>query len=452
MTGSTTTPSAALLERYGSALLGVFGTPRRCLSHGEGCYVWDVDGRPLPRPARRHRRQRARATRTRRSSRRSAARPARLGPRLELLHHRRRRSRWPSGCSSVAGAPAGSAGLLRQLRHRGHRGRHQAEPAAPGAPGIVAAEGAFHGRTHGRARADPQAGLPRAVRAAPARCRPRAVRRRGRPARGRHRRGRRARARADPGRGRRDRAPDPATCGWPASSPPAHGALLVLDEIQTGIGRTGTWFAFQQAGIVPDAMTLAKGLGGGVPIGALVTFGPDGVRPARPPASTARPSAATRWPAPPASRCSTPSSEDGLLEHATAMGEQLAAGVLALGHPLVAGVRGRGLLRAIVLDRRRLRGRRRPGPPGAGSSSTRSSRTRCGSPRRWSSPPRRSTTSSRRCLPCSSATGWPLHDPPLPARRRPVGRRAGARPRARHRPQGRPVQRPGRWPARGPSP
>jgi acetylornithine aminotransferase len=52
-----------------------------------------------------------------------------------------------------------------------------------------------------------------------------------------------------------------------------HGALLVLDEIQTGIGRTGRWFAHQDTDIVPDAMTLAKGLAGGVPIGALVTFG-----------------------------------------------------------------------------------------------------------------------------------------------------------------------------------
>lgn len=54
-----------------------------------------------------------------------------------------------------------------------------------------------------------------------------------------------------------------------------HGALLVVDEIQTGIGRTGHWFAHQAAEIVPDAMTLAKGLAGGVPIGALVTFGGD---------------------------------------------------------------------------------------------------------------------------------------------------------------------------------
>jgi acetylornithine/N-succinyldiaminopimelate aminotransferase len=52
-----------------------------------------------------------------------------------------------------------------------------------------------------------------------------------------------------------------------------HGVLLILDEIQTGIGRTGRWFGFEHAGIVPDAITLAKGMAGGVPIGALVTFG-----------------------------------------------------------------------------------------------------------------------------------------------------------------------------------
>lgn len=50
-------------------------------------------------------------------------------------------------------------------------------------------------------------------------------------------------------------------------------ALLIVDEVQTGMGRTGSWFAFQQSGIMPDVFTLAKGLGGGVPIGATVTVG-----------------------------------------------------------------------------------------------------------------------------------------------------------------------------------
>ena len=53
-----------------------------------------------------------------------------------------------------------------------------------------------------------------------------------------------------------------------------HGALLIIDEIQTGAGRTGEWFAFQHEGITPDAITVAKGIGGGFPIGALITFGP----------------------------------------------------------------------------------------------------------------------------------------------------------------------------------
>ncbi|MCC7487860.1 MAG: aspartate aminotransferase family protein [Burkholderiales bacterium] len=54
----------------------------------------------------------------------------------------------------------------------------------------------------------------------------------------------------------------------------AHGWLLMLDEVQSGMGRTGRWFAFQHAGVLPDVMPLAKGLGNGVPIGACVAAGP----------------------------------------------------------------------------------------------------------------------------------------------------------------------------------
>ncbi|OGA05638.1 MAG: acetylornithine aminotransferase [Betaproteobacteria bacterium RIFCSPLOWO2_02_64_14] len=55
-----------------------------------------------------------------------------------------------------------------------------------------------------------------------------------------------------------------------------HGWLLMLDEVQSGIGRTGRWFAFQHSGVRPDVMTLAKGLGNGVPIGACLAAGPAG--------------------------------------------------------------------------------------------------------------------------------------------------------------------------------
>lgn len=53
-----------------------------------------------------------------------------------------------------------------------------------------------------------------------------------------------------------------------------HGWLLMLDEVQSGVARTGTWFAFQHTDVVPDVMTLAKGLGSGVPIGACLAHGP----------------------------------------------------------------------------------------------------------------------------------------------------------------------------------
>ena len=126
------------------------------------------------------------------------------------------------------------------------------------------------------------------------------------------------------------------------------GALLILDEIQSGVGRTGRWLACHHAGVMPDAVTLAKGLAGGVPIGALVTMGPavTGLLTAGQHGSTfgGNPLACA------AGLATVRTIEsDGLLAHAEAMGEHLAAGVAALQHPLVDHVRGRGLLRAIVL-------------------------------------------------------------------------------------------------------
>ena len=124
-----------------------------------------------------------------------------------------------------------------------------------------------------------------------------------------------------------------------------HGALLILDEIQTGAGRTGTWWAFQQAGIVPDAIAVAKGIGGGVPIGALVTFG------AASDLFTAGQHGSTFGGNPLATAASNAVLGEieraGLVDNAAARGEQLRTAIAGL--PLVEEVRGRGLLIGVGL-------------------------------------------------------------------------------------------------------
>jgi len=130
-----------------------------------------------------------------------------------------------------------------------------------------------------------------------------------------------------------------------------HGWLLMLDEIQTGMARTGRWFAFQHAGIVPDVMTLAKGLGNGFPIGACLargaaakTFGPGN-------------HGTTFGGNPLACRV-------GLAVTETIEAEDLPARAAALGERLLEGfrrelggvqgvtdIRGRGLMLGIALDR-----------------------------------------------------------------------------------------------------
>jgi len=126
--------------------------------------------------------------------------------------------------------------------------------------------------------------------------------------------------------------------------------LLIFDEIQTGMGRTGTLFAFEQADAVPDIMALAKALGGGVPIGAMCatervasafTAGAHGTTFGGNPLACAAAVAALRTIA-----------EPDFLAHVVTMGRRLRAGLdrLAAGHRRVREVRGAGLLQGIVLD------------------------------------------------------------------------------------------------------
>lgn len=126
-----------------------------------------------------------------------------------------------------------------------------------------------------------------------------------------------------------------------------HGALLILDEIQTGVARTGTWFAFQQFDVVPDAIAVAKGIAGGVPIGALVTFGEaSALLEVGQHGSTfgGNPLAAAAGNA-----VFGEIERASLLENAQRRGDQLRAVLAGLGHPLIESVRGRGLLLGIGL-------------------------------------------------------------------------------------------------------
>ncbi len=126
-----------------------------------------------------------------------------------------------------------------------------------------------------------------------------------------------------------------------------HGALLWLDEVQTGIGRTGTWLAAEHEGVVADVVTLAKGLGGGVPIGACVGVGPAAEL------LQAGQHGSTFGGNPLACRAALEVlqviEDDGLLARADATGAWLADAVESLGLPQVSHVRGRGLLRGVVL-------------------------------------------------------------------------------------------------------
>lgn len=131
----------------------------------------------------------------------------------------------------------------------------------------------------------------------------------------------------------------------------SQGWLLMLDEIQTGLGRTGAWFAHHHAGITPDVMTLAKALGNGVPIGACLARGAaaDLFSPGQHGSTFGGNPLACRV------ACTVLGimERDGMAQRAALLGERLLAGLrLALaGHPGVQAIRGLGLMAGIELKR-----------------------------------------------------------------------------------------------------
>ena len=337
--------TATYLDRYAHSLMGVFGRPKTVLTRGEGCYVWDADGNRYldllagiavnalghGHPAL------VEALSNQAASMIHVSNFFATPPQIELAEK----------LLTVAGAPKGSAVFF------ANSGSEAVEAAIKlsrrtGRTRLVAAESAFHGRTmgalaltHKHAYREPFAPLIPSVSHVPLN----------------DEAALRAAVTSDvaalflePIQGEAGVvAADPAYLQLARELTRATGTLLVIDEVQTGVGRTGTWFAFQQSGIVPDAITVAKGLAGGVPIGALVTFGPDvsGLLTAGQHGSTfgGNPLAAAAGLA-----VLDTVDKDGLLAHATSVGNHLADSVAALGHPLILGVRGTGLLRAIVLS------------------------------------------------------------------------------------------------------
>jgi acetylornithine/N-succinyldiaminopimelate aminotransferase len=336
--------SPSTIERYGRAVMNTYGPPRRVFVRGEGCYVWDEDGRRYL--------------------------DLLGGLAVNVLGHGHPalttavtdQLRTLGQVSNFFATPPQVALAERLLEVSGVQGGRvffansgtEALEAAfkmarrSGRPKMVAADGGFHGRTMGAlaltgklAIREPFEPLPGGVVHVPY----------GDPDA--------LAAAVDADTAAVVLEPIQGEAG--VRVPPAgyliaareiasrHGALLVLDEVQTGVGRTGEWFAYQHDGVLPDVVTVAKGLGGGFPIGACLGFGPAadllgpgshgstfGGNPVASAAGLAVLDTVDR---------------DGLLDNASKVGDQIRRGVETLGHPLVAGIRGRGLLLAVELTR-----------------------------------------------------------------------------------------------------
>ena len=129
-----------------------------------------------------------------------------------------------------------------------------------------------------------------------------------------------------------------------------HGVLLCLDEVQTGLGRTGTFFAFEQEGIVPDIIWLAKALGGGIPVGAVIAREPVAM------ALVAGSHATTFGANALAMRAGRTVlaifARDGLVAHTAEVGAYLLQALHAAfdGQPYTLDVRGRGLMCGVAID------------------------------------------------------------------------------------------------------
>jgi acetylornithine aminotransferase len=331
----------SLTERWAQSVMGNYGTPGLALVRGDGAVVWDEAGQSYV--------DMLGGIAVNLLGHAHPAVVAAVTRQISTLGH--------VSNLYVAEPPVALAELLLALAGRpgkvffGNSGAEANEAAfklsrLTGRTHIVAADGGFHGRTMGAlaltgqpAKAAPFRPLPGVVRHVPygdVAALHEAVT------------GETAMVILEPIQGESGVVvPPPGYLAAAREITLARGALLVLDEVQTGIGRTGHWFAHQAEGVEPDVVTLAKGLGGGLPLGATIGFGPAGDLLG--PGSHASTFGGNPVSCAAALAVLATIASEGLLDHVKRIGERLRRGVEALGHPLVAGVRGSGLLLGIVL-------------------------------------------------------------------------------------------------------
>jgi acetylornithine/N-succinyldiaminopimelate aminotransferase len=334
----------ALQKRFAAAIMPNYGLPPVAISRGAGCRVWDADGREYldliagiavsslghahPALIEAVTRQVAEVAHT--SNLFLHEREIELAERLLALLGSDGRVFF---CNSGAEANEAAIKLVRRVQ-------------GPGRPLIVAAERSFHGRTMGSLAITGKASIREPfgpfgldVRFVPF----------GDTAALRSAAGDDCAAVfVEPCLGESGVIPAPA--GYLRAARDIcdeTAALLVVDEIQSGIGRTGHWFMCQDQGVLPDVLTLAKGLGGGLPIGACIGLGQRG-------AGFAKGDHGSTFGGNPVACAAALAvldtiERDGLLANATAVGDRLAAGIAAVRHPMISGVRGTGLWLAAVL-------------------------------------------------------------------------------------------------------
>lgn len=336
---------SSYLDRYAGSVMNTFGTPQRVLVRGEGCHVWDADGNRyldllggIAVNALGHGHPDLVAAISKQAS--------------ELIHVSNFFATPPQVelAERLDAMVAGDSGVPAQVFFT-NSGTEANEAAfkltrRTGRTRLVAAEGSFHGRsvgalaiTHNPAYREPFEPLPGDVTFVPyndadalAAAVDDTV----------------AAIVLEPIQGENGVVEaDDDYLRAAREIATENGALLWIDEVQTGVGRTGEWLAHARSGVLPDVVTFAKGLGGGVPIGACVALG-DAATLLQPGnhGSTfgGNPLAAAAGLA-----VLSVIERDGLMAHATRVGDRFAAAVEALDLPEVERVRGRGLLRGIVL-------------------------------------------------------------------------------------------------------